>query len=134
MPRAVWTGTISFGLVNIGVRLLPATSPKDVRFHLVDERGRRVHYRRFIEDDLDEAPIHSDAVPRADVAGLGSKDVEPGERRETSPAGKREVEYDDLLRGYETDQGVVVLDRDEIEAARPSRSRSIDIEDFVELD
>jgi DNA end-binding protein Ku len=134
MPRAVWTGTISFGLVNIGVRLLPATSPKDVRFHLVDERGRRVHYRRFIEDDLDEAPILSDAVPRADVAGLGSKDVEPGERRETSPAGKREVEYDDLLRGYETDQGVVVLDRDEIEAARPSRSRSIDIEDFVELD
>jgi DNA end-binding protein Ku len=134
MPRAVWTGTISFGLVNFGVRLLPATSPKDVRFHLVDERGRRVHYRRFIEDDLDEAPSQGEAVPHADVAALGSEDVETDERRETSPAGEREVGYDDLLRGYETDEGVVVLDGDEIEAARPSRSRSIDIEDFVELD
>jgi DNA end-binding protein Ku len=135
MPRAVWTGTISFGLVNIGVRLLPATSPKDVRFHLVDERGRRVHYRRFIEDDLDEAPSQGgEAAPHADVAGLGSEDVETGERGETSPAGEREVGYDDLRRGYETDEGVVVLDRDEIEAARPSPSRSIDIEDFVELD
>ncbi len=136
MPRAVWTGTISFGLVNIAVRLLPATSPKDVRFHLVDERGRRVRYRRFIEDDLDEVPSQAgEAAPHADVAGLGSEDVETGERRETSPpAGEREVGYDDLRRGYETDEGVVVLDRDEIEAGRPSRSRSIDIEDFVELD
>jgi DNA end-binding protein Ku len=135
MPRAVWTGTISFGLVNIGVRLLPATSPKDVRFHLVDERGRRVRYRRFIEDDLDETPLEGgEASPGGHVAGLGSEDGETGERRETSPAGEREVGYDDLRRGYETDEGVVVLDRDEIEAVRPSPSRSIDIEDFVELD
>jgi DNA end-binding protein Ku len=135
MPRAVWTGTISFGLVNIGVRLFPATSPKDVRFHLVDERGRRVRYRRFIEDDLDEAPSQDgEASAGGHAAGFGSEDVEIGERRETSPAEEREVGYDDLRRGYETDEGVVVLDRDEIEAARPSPSRSIDIEDFVELD
>jgi DNA end-binding protein Ku len=135
MPRAVWTGTVSFGLVNIGVRLFPATSPKDVRFHLVDERGRRVRYRRFIEDDLDEAPSQDGAAsPGGGVVGLGSEDVEIDERRETSPAGEREVGYDDLRRGYETDEGVVVLDRDEIEAVRSSPSRSIDIEDFVELD
>ena len=36
MPRAMWTGTISFGLVNIPVRLFPATRRKDVRFHEID--------------------------------------------------------------------------------------------------
>src|SRR6266566_1842973 len=47
MPQAVWTGTISFGLVNIPVRLYPATEPKDVRFHLYDRRsGKRIRYER----------------------------------------------------------------------------------------
>jgi len=36
MGQAVWTGSISFGLVNIPVKLYPATEPKDVRFHLYD--------------------------------------------------------------------------------------------------
>src|SRR5438093_1061047 len=36
MSQAVWTGSISFGLVNIPVKLYPATEPKDVRFHLYD--------------------------------------------------------------------------------------------------
>jgi DNA end-binding protein Ku len=38
------------------------------------------------------------------------------------------------MRGYETDEGLVVLSPDEIEAARPQRSRVIEIEDFVELE
>src|ERR687892_238417 len=46
MPTAVWTGTLSFGLVAIPVRLIPATEPKDVRFHLYDREGRRVRQRR----------------------------------------------------------------------------------------
>jgi len=47
MGQAVWTGSISFGLVNIPVRLYPATEPKDVRFHLYDRRtGKRVRYER----------------------------------------------------------------------------------------
>ncbi len=36
MARAIWTGTISFGLVNIPVRAYPATRRKDVRFHEID--------------------------------------------------------------------------------------------------
>src|SRR5687767_15465800 len=48
MGQAVWTGSISFGLVNIPVRLYPATQPKDVRFHLYDRRtGKRVRYERI---------------------------------------------------------------------------------------
>ena len=33
MPRAIWSGSVSFGLVNVPVKLVTATSPKDVRFH-----------------------------------------------------------------------------------------------------
>jgi len=47
MPRALWTGTISFGLVNIPVRLLPATRRRNVRFHEIDSvTGQRVHHER----------------------------------------------------------------------------------------
>ena len=47
MPQAVWTGQLSFGLVNIPVNLYGATAPKNVRFHQYDARtGRRIRYRR----------------------------------------------------------------------------------------
>src|ERR1700687_3073031 len=47
MGQAVWTGSITFGLVNIPVRLYPATKPKDVRFHLYGRRtGTRARYKR----------------------------------------------------------------------------------------
>ncbi len=52
MSQAVWTGSITFGLVTIPVRLYPATEPKDVRFHLYDRRtGKRVRYERVTRAD-----------------------------------------------------------------------------------
>jgi Ku protein len=43
MPRAIWSGSVSFGLVNVPVKLVSATSPKDVRFHqLHDADGGRI--------------------------------------------------------------------------------------------
>jgi len=51
MPQAVWTGTLSFGLVSIPVKLYGATSPRDVRFHQFEGRsGRRVRYRRVTNE------------------------------------------------------------------------------------
>jgi len=123
MPKAVWTGSLSFGLVTIPVRLYPATEPKDVRFHLMDAQGRRVHYRRFV-----------DAEP-------GTLDMPDGdERPKEQPSaaepssGEEEVHYEDLLRGFERDDGsVVLMGEDEIRSVRPERSHTIDIEDFVDL-
>jgi DNA end-binding protein Ku len=62
----------------------------------------------------------------------------PAPEREASepdrPAGEREIAYEELMRGFETDDGgVVLLSREEIEDARPQRSRTIEIEDFVAL-
>ena len=47
MPRAIWSGAISFGLVNIPVKLYSAVSRKTVRFHQIDaESGARVRQKR----------------------------------------------------------------------------------------
>ena len=43
MPRAIWSGAISFGLVNVPVKLYSAVSQKTVRFHQLDARDRRAH-------------------------------------------------------------------------------------------
>jgi DNA end-binding protein Ku len=49
MPRAIWTGSLSFGLVNIPVRLYPATVERDVRFHQFQRgTGRRVRHQRVV--------------------------------------------------------------------------------------
>jgi DNA end-binding protein Ku len=145
MARAVWTGSLSFGLVTIPVRLYPATEPKDVRFHLMDSTGRRVRYRRFVQGEEPAAgwesetpggePVH-DWEPEG-PAGEPAADRQP-ERETAARADERpqaaEVAYEDLMRGYETEDGrVVLLTQEEVESARPERSRSIEIEDFVAL-
>jgi DNA end-binding protein Ku len=121
MARSVWKGTLSFGLVAIPVSLYPATEAKDVRFHLFDREGRRVRYRRVVEagPSLGQ-PEESDAesTPPDDHEG---------------PA-ETEVAYEDLVRGYEVEpESFVFLENEEIERARPSPSRVIDLEHFVRL-
>jgi DNA end-binding protein Ku len=131
MPRAVWTGSLSFGLVTIPVRLYPATEPKDVRFHLTDARGRRVRYRRFVQIDEGDFEPAWETGPGAETeASPAAADgrSEPAEQVE------QEIAFDDLKRGYAIDDGrLVVLDPEDIEAVRPERSRTIEIEDFVDL-
>src|SRR5437773_5263241 len=127
MPKAVWTGTLTFGLVTIPVRLYPATEPKDIRFHMMDARGRRVRYRRFVEaegpeQDWQPAEVVHDAGPSPEGMRGRADEVE------------EEIAYEDLLRGVERDDGSVVLRAGhEIRSIQPERSRTIDIEDFVDL-
>jgi DNA end-binding protein Ku len=125
MPNAVWTGTLSFGLVAIPVRLVAATEPKDVRFHLYDREGRRVRQRRVV----DEAPASGEPA-------AGDRDPGDGRSKEVSAAeAERPIAWEDLMHGQETREGdVVLVTHEEIERLRPERSRSIDIEDFVALE
>src|SRR5680860_1824808 len=56
MARAIWSGAISFGLVNIPVKLFSAVSKKTVRFHQIDdESGARVRQKR-VGPDGEEIP------------------------------------------------------------------------------
>jgi len=57
MPRAIWSGAISFGLVNVPIKLYSATSPKTVRFHQLHARdGVRIQQKRVCPADGEEVP------------------------------------------------------------------------------
>ena len=134
MATAVWTGTLSFGLVTLPVRLYPATQPKDVRFHLYDREGRRIRYQRVVEAGAEPASDRNE-LPLSDAAA--DEDTTPAreERSGTTASVEKPVAWDEVVRGVETDEGeLVTLPREELERIRPERSRSIDIQDFVELE
>jgi DNA end-binding protein Ku len=57
MPRAIWSGAISFGLVNVPIKLYSATSPKTVRFHQLHATdGVRIQQKRVCPADGEEVP------------------------------------------------------------------------------
>ena len=99
MARAIWTGAISFGLVNVPVKLYSATSPKTVRFHqLSGKTGARIRQKRV------------------------------------DPSTGDEVAFEDIVKGYEvTPERYVLISPDELDALDPKATKTIDIEDFVDL-
>src|SRR5438094_10346204 len=134
MGQAVWTGSISFGLVNIPVRLYPATEPKDVRFHLYDRRtGKRVRYERVTRAE-DAATFEPELPLVADDAtsrppGPVARSVSGG-----PPPAARTVETADVVRGVELPSGdLVTVSEPELVSIAPERSRTIAIEEFVHL-
>src|SRR5436853_7908062 len=57
MPRAIWSGAISFGLVNVPVKLFSAVSPKDVRVNQLEEgTGARIRQKRVSAETGEEVP------------------------------------------------------------------------------
>jgi DNA end-binding protein Ku len=68
MPRAIWSGAISFGLVNVPIKLYSATSPKTVRFHQLHARdGVRIQQKRVCPADGEEVPFE-DLVKGFEIA------------------------------------------------------------------
>jgi len=137
MSQAVWTGSISFGLVSIPVKLYPATEPKDVRFHLYDRiTGKRVRYERVTKDtdaptfeperDAEPSPYEDPVEPRVESDhGQGLPEWGPS---------ARPVEREDIVRGFEMPTGdLVTVTDDELVSIAPERSRTIEIEEFVDL-
>jgi DNA end-binding protein Ku len=137
MGQAVWTGSISFGLVNIPVKLYPATEPKDVRFHLYDRRtGKRVRYERVTK--YTDAPTFEPEAP-SDSSEPDERDASPiardSELRLPEANGEaRPVEREDIVRGFEMPSGdLVTVTDEELVSIAPERSRTIEIEEFVDL-
>src|SRR5881275_2651968 len=99
MARAIWSGAISFGLVNVPVKLYSATSPKTVRFHqLSSKTGARIRQKRV------------------------------------DPTTDEEVPYEEIVKGYEiTPDRYVTITNEELEALDPKATKTIDIEEFVDL-
>ena len=64
MPRALWTGSVSFGLVNVPVRLYGATRDHDLHFHYVHEQdGSRIGYEKVCKKE--GKPVPDDEIVKA---------------------------------------------------------------------
>jgi Ku protein len=64
MPRALWTGAISFGLVNVPVRMYSAIAEHDLRFHLIHEPdGSRIGYQKICK--AEDEPVPDDEIVKA---------------------------------------------------------------------
>jgi DNA end-binding protein Ku len=98
--RSLWTGSITFGLVNIPVKLFTAVREQDIHFHMLHDQD---HVRL--------------------------------QRKMVCPADGKEVHNEHVVKGYEVAPGQYVVIQDEdLEAAAPKKSHTIELEDFVELD
>ena len=138
MARAVWTGTISFGLVSVPVRLYPATRRKDVRFHEIDRlSGQRIRHQRVVEPAPFRPPLESARATRAaivpEASGVAFPQPAPfPTTRPVAPA-SQPVSAADVLKGFEVAKDrYVTVDRGELEELAPERSRTIDVEQFVD--
>jgi DNA end-binding protein Ku len=100
MPRPVWTGTISFGLVAIPVKLYHAVRKQSVSFNQLDERTMaRIKYRKVSALDGEEVPDEH------------------------------------IVKGYEVSkERYIVVDPDELEPFMPSATKTVDLEEFVDLE
>jgi len=99
MARPVWSGTISFGLVAIPIKLYNAVRRQSVSFNQLDERNMaRIRYRKVNAETEDE------------------------------------VSDEHIVKGYEVSKGrYVVVDPDELEPFMPVATKSVDLEEFVDL-
>ena len=100
MPRPVWSGTISFGLVAIPVKLYHAVRRQSVAFNQLDERTMaRIKYKKVSSLDGEEVPdVH-------------------------------------IVKGYEiSKERYVIVDPDELEPFIPAATKTVDLEEFVDLE
>lgn len=97
--RPIWNGSISFGLVNIPVRMFSGTNPRegiDLDMLHKDDKGK-IHYSRVCTKD------------------------------------GKEIAWDDIVKGYEYADGeYVVLTPKDMEELDPKKSKTIDIQQFVD--
>lgn len=99
MARALWTGSLSFGLVNVPVALLSAVRDVDLHFHQLHEKdAARIETRRYCSEE------------------------------------DREIPLEEIGHAYDLESGkTVVLTDAHLEAVAPRKTRTIDIEAFVDL-
>jgi DNA end-binding protein Ku len=103
MPRPIWTGSISFGLVAVPVRMFLATEKKDVRFHeMAKGTGKRVRHRRVAEGSEDEVD-RSELVKGYEVEKGKYVELTPEELEAVRPEKSKAIEVEDFVDLEEID-------------------------------
>ena len=98
--RSIWKGEVSFGLVNVPVKVYSATEDHDLHARQVDKKdGVRIRYKRVRDDNGEE------------------------------------VEYSDIAKAYESEEGeMVILTKDELATLPVEQTHEITVTEFVPAD
>ena len=97
MPSAIWTGSISFGLVQVPVRLVGATKNKDVSFNQLEAgTGSRIRYKKVSEQSGEEVP--ADKITRGYEVSKGRYvTIEPGELDALRPKATHTIDIEEFV-------------------------------------
>ena len=97
MPSSIWTGTISFGLVQVPVRLVTATRSKDVSFNQLEEStGARIRYRKVSDTTGEE--VTPDQIVRGYEFSKGKYVlIEDEEIQSLRPKGSHAIEIEEFV-------------------------------------
>jgi DNA end-binding protein Ku len=97
MPRPIWSGAISFGLVTVPVKLYPAVHSKEVSFHQIDESsGARIKYKRVSEKTGREVPY--ERIAKGYEVDDGEYVViDPKELEKFAPEATRRIDISDFV-------------------------------------
>ena len=97
MPRSIWSGAISFGLVNVPVKLYSAVSRKTVRFHqLNSDTGHRISQKR-VDSVTDEEVPYDNIVKGFELTKDRYVVVTPEELDSVSPEKTRAIDIEDFV-------------------------------------
>lgn len=97
--HTMWKGSISFGLVNIPIKMFASTDDKDIKFKYLHKECRT-----------------------------------PIKQQRTCPTCEKEIEWNDIVKGFEYEPGrFVIIEDEEMEAIKPDATKAIEILDFVNL-
>ena len=103
MARSIWSGSISFGLVNVPVKLYTAVARKSVHFHqLHDADGSRIQQKRFCAADGEEV-AYENIVKGYEVSPGRYVVVEPAELESLDPKKTRLIEIEQFVDQAEID-------------------------------
>jgi len=96
--RAIWTGTLGFGLVSIPIKLYSAVEQSELSFDMLDSRDHaRIRFSRINERT------------------------------------KKEVPFDQIVKGYKLNDEYVIVDKSDLEKVAPEKTKEINIEGFIDL-
>src|SRR5262245_19184095 len=103
MPSAIWTGAISFGLVQVPVRLVTATRSKDVSFNQLEEwTGARIRDRKVSEATGEEVP--ADTIQKGYEISKGRYVIVEGDEIDVlKPKGSHTIEIEEFVDLSEID-------------------------------
>ncbi|HZO36259.1 MAG TPA: Ku protein [Solirubrobacteraceae bacterium] len=105
MARAIWTGTISFGLVTVPVKLYSAVNRKTVRFHQLNRStGSRIAMRR-VDPSTEEEVAYEDIVKGYELSPDRYVVVEPAELETLQPKKGRTIDILDFVDLAQIDPG-----------------------------